>query len=141
MDYIWAYESVATAAKLHYLQLPDSIDLGEPADSAAYAKASAVVRGKTPRDSVVFRGQPIVYGVSIPAAAPHEAVAERFLLFLLSADGRRILHAAQLDALDPPIFVGDSVPTALRRAAIGDQATGAQTEEQTHQEAAKNPSG
>jgi molybdate/tungstate transport system substrate-binding protein len=114
LDYIWAYESVATAAMLKYLQLPDSIDLGEPADSAAYAVASVVVRGKTPQDSVIFHGQPIVYGVSIPVAAPHAAIAQHFLGFLLSPDGQRILRAAQLDALNPPVFIGDGVPAALR---------------------------
>ncbi len=113
LDYIWAYESVAIAAKLKYLQLPDSINLGEPADSAAYATASAVVRGKTPQDSVTFKGQPIVFGVSIPLTAPHQATAIRFLTYLLSADGRRILHAAQLDALNPPVFVGAGIPAPL----------------------------
>jgi molybdate/tungstate transport system substrate-binding protein len=114
LDYIWAYESVVTAARLKFLRLPDAIDLGEPSDSAAYAKVAVTVRGKTPEDSVIFHGQPIVYGISIPLAAPHRAVAERFLEFLLSPTGRRIMRATQLDALEQPAFVGEGVPAPLR---------------------------
>jgi ABC-type molybdate transport system substrate-binding protein len=43
-----------------------------------------------------------VYAFAIPTAAPHPALAERFARFLLSPDGRAILRAAGLDALDVP---------------------------------------
>jgi molybdate/tungstate transport system substrate-binding protein len=114
LDYMWAYESVATAANLHFVRLPGAIDLGEPTDSAAYARASVTVRGKTPNDSVVFHGQPIVYGISIPLLAPHRAVAEQFMAFLLSPQGRRIMRSTHLDALEQPIFAGEGVPPLLR---------------------------
>jgi molybdate/tungstate transport system substrate-binding protein len=115
LDYAWGYESVAQAAHLRYLRLPTHIDLGEPADSAYYAQAEVRVIGKAPGDTIAFRGEPIVYAVSIPTGAPHAASAARFVTFLLSGDGKRILHAAQLDALDHPTLVGTGAPAGVQR--------------------------
>lgn len=117
MDYIWSYESLASAAGLKFVQLPAAIDLSSPADSAGYATAQVRVRGKTPGDSVTFRGQPIVYALSIPKKAPHPELAERFVAYLISGDGARIMRATGLDVLDKPIVVGSNVPTAVAAAA------------------------
>ena len=113
LDYIWSYESMARAAGLRYVQLPDAVDLGSPADSASYARAFVQVTGRTPADTVVFRGAPIVYGISIPRNAPHPDLAERFMAFLLSPNGRGVLRASQLDALEHPVIVGTGAPAAV----------------------------
>jgi molybdate/tungstate transport system substrate-binding protein len=111
LDYIWSYESIAQAAALAYVRLPREIDLGDPASAARYATASVRVAGKTPRDSITFVGAPIVYGVAVPIDAPHKALAERFLAWLLSGEGVRVLRAAKLDALETPVIVrGPSSP-------------------------------
>ena len=102
LDYIWSYESLAQATGLRYVTLPDSIDLGTPADSAFYRTASVRVTGGGPGDTLTIRGEPIVYGIAIPRRAPHSALAERVLAFLLSDEGTRILRAARLDALGSP---------------------------------------
>jgi ABC-type molybdate transport system substrate-binding protein len=65
---------------------------------------------------VTFRGRPILFGVSIPSAARRASQAERFVAFLLSADGR-ILRQQRFDALERPEFVGGRVPKPLRAAA------------------------
>lgn len=117
LDYIWSYESIARAAGLRFVPLPPAIDLGDPAQRERYAAASVRVPGRTPRDTVEFRGAPIVYALSIPTRAPHPAVARRFVAWLLSADGRRVLRAAQLDALDPPRIVGAGAPASVTAAA------------------------
>jgi len=105
LDYIWSYESIAQAAGLRYVHLPPQIDLGDPTLAGEYVKVSVTVPGRTPRDSVTFRGEPIVYGIAVPIAAPHRALAERFLAWLTSPDGVRVLRAASLDALDHPLAV------------------------------------
>jgi molybdate/tungstate transport system substrate-binding protein len=107
LDYIWTYENLAALMFLPYVKLPDAVDLGSPADSATYAAASTRVLGKRAGDTITVRGRPILFGVSIPRAAPHAAAAERFVAFLLSADGRRILRQTHFDALEQPIFVGN----------------------------------
>jgi molybdate/tungstate transport system substrate-binding protein len=113
LDYGWGYESVAQAAHLRYVRLPEHIDLGEPADSTFYAQASVRVTGKGPGDTVAFRGEAIVYALSIPTAAPHPSTAARFVAYLLSPAGARVMRAAQLDALDRPAIVGRGAPSAV----------------------------
>jgi len=100
LDYAWEYESVAQAAGLSYLTLPRQIDLGDPSEAEGYAQAAVHV------DTVLVRGEPIVYGLSIPTHAPHPGTAGRFVDFLLSPDGRAILRREHPDALDAPITVG-----------------------------------
>jgi len=109
-DYIWSYESIAQGIGLKYLTLPEAIDLSSPADSAAYATASVRVAGKTPRDSLTMRGQPIVYAFTIPTRAPHPAIATRFAVYLASPAGRRVLRNAKLDVFDSYPVVGTGAP-------------------------------
>jgi molybdate/tungstate transport system substrate-binding protein len=116
-DYAYQYESIAQGTGLRYVTLPTAIDLSTPAESLSYRQASVRVRGATPRDTITFRGEPIVYGVSVPAAAPHRELGERFVAFLLSPDGQRVLRATGLDALPTPVFVGTGVPATVRNAA------------------------
>ncbi|MHB8838150.1 MAG: tungstate ABC transporter substrate-binding protein WtpA [Gemmatimonadaceae bacterium] len=111
-DYIWSYESMAQNLGLRFVRLPDAIDLSSPADSVSYAAARVRVRGKG-ADSVEFRGRPIVYALAVPVAAPHREVAERFVRYLLSPDGRRVLRQQGLDALTAPSVVGSGAPAGL----------------------------
>ena len=111
VDYIWTYESMARALRWPHVKLPDAVDLGAPADSVTYGAARVTVRGAGVRDSATFIGQPILYAMAIPAKAPHPALAERFVRFLLSADGRRILRAEGLDALEQPTVMGAGAPS------------------------------
>lgn len=116
LDYVFDYESVAAAYGFHALNLPAAIDLGDPARAADYAHVSVRVRG-TGTDSTTFTGSPIVYGLSVPTAAPHPGAARRLAAFFLSADGRRMMRAAHVDALDHALFVGADVPASIRDAA------------------------
>jgi molybdate/tungstate transport system substrate-binding protein len=113
LDYIFDYESVASAHGFKALKLPPPIDLGDPAQASAYASARVRVKGKG-GDSATFAGAPIVYALSVPRQAPHAAAAQRCASFLLSADGRRMMRAAHIDALDAAVFVGTDVPDPIR---------------------------
>jgi molybdate/tungstate transport system substrate-binding protein len=113
LDYIFDYESVAAAYGLRALQLPKQIDLGDPAQAAEYAGVHVKVKGRG-RDSATFLGAPIVYALSIPRGAPHSSAAQRLATFLLSADGRRMMRAARVDAMDEAVFVGTDVPDVIR---------------------------
>ena len=75
------------------------------------------VAGRTPRDTITVRGEPIVYALAIPVAAPHPALAERFVAFLFSDEGQRILRAEQLDVLAQPVITGRDVPAGVAAAA------------------------
>jgi molybdate/tungstate transport system substrate-binding protein len=113
IDYAWSYESVAQAAKLPYVTLPRAIDLSDPAGSAEYELASVRIPGSSRSDTVEIKGEPILYGFSVPRNAPHKALGEKFAAFLVSDAGKRILAREHLDALPVPIFVGDSIPAIL----------------------------
>ncbi|MDQ6829677.1 MAG: tungstate ABC transporter substrate-binding protein WtpA [Gemmatimonadota bacterium] len=113
LDYIWSYESIAQGASLRYLTLPREIDLSDPDQAGFYAGATTRVRGKAPGDTVVFRGEPIVYGLSIPTNAPHRARAGAFVKWLMSPDGIRVLRANKLDAVEHPVILGSAVPESL----------------------------
>jgi molybdate/tungstate transport system substrate-binding protein len=116
LDYIFDYASVAAAYGFHALRLPPEIDLSDPRRAADYARASVRVNGHA-GDSVTFVGAPILYALSIPRNAPDPEAALRLAAFMLSPDGRRMMHEAHVDALDHALFVGDSVPPAIRDAA------------------------
>jgi molybdate/tungstate transport system substrate-binding protein len=115
LDYIWTYENLAALMGLPYLKLPDDVDLGSAADSVVYATASTRVLGKRVGDTLTIRGRPILFGVTVPIGAPHRPVAERFVAYLLSAEGRRIIRREHFDALDAPALVGTAIPAAVQR--------------------------
>lgn len=117
LDYIWTYESLARLMGLRFVRLPDDVDLGAPADSAAYARASLRVPGARWGDTITVHGASILFGVSVPTDAPRGRAGRNFVAFLLSPTGRRILHGANVDALDTPVIVGRGAPPLVHEAA------------------------
>ena len=77
---------------LQFVKLPDEIDLGNAADSAMYARASTRVLGKRQGDTLTMRGAPILFAFSIPTNAENPSLAEKFVAYVISADGRRVLR-------------------------------------------------
>lgn len=114
LDYIWTYENLASLMSLSYVTLPPDVDLGTAADSTVYATAVTRVLGKRVGDTLTVRGRPILFGVTVPHGARHAEAAERFVAYLLSAEGRRILRRTRFDALERPVLVGRDIPLALR---------------------------
>jgi molybdate/tungstate transport system substrate-binding protein len=115
LDYIYEYQSVAESNGFRFIRLPGEIDLGDPNRAAAYRDVVTTVRGSSPGTTTAVRGEPILYGMSIPVGAPHAAAARRFLEFLTSPDVMRQLRAAHVDMLDRPIVVGAGAPPELTR--------------------------
>lgn len=113
LDYAFEYESVARGASLGFVPFPDSISLGNMSDSGFYETATVRIVGRRPGDSITMRGEPIVYALSIPLRAPHPRLAERFVMFLMSEDGRRVLRANHLNALDSAVVSGEGAPAWL----------------------------
>jgi molybdate/tungstate transport system substrate-binding protein len=108
LDYVWTYENLARQAGLPYRTLPAAVDLGTAAESAAYARARVRVPGRTPRDSVTLAGAPVSYALAVPRAASDSAGGAAVVRFLLSPDGRRVLRAFALDALDSAVTVSSA---------------------------------
>lgn len=108
LDYAWSYRSIAETARLPYVALPPEIDLSDPARADAYGAALVRVPGarRGGADSLEFRGEPIVYALTIPRDAPNPAAARAFVRFVFSADGRAILARNGLLPLAEPVIRG-----------------------------------
>lgn len=113
LDYAFAYESVARAAGLRWLKLPASIDLGDDAYAAEYARVSLKVPGAKRGDSITVRGAPIRYAIAIPRRAPNAAEGERFRDFLFSPSGQKLLTAGGLHVVEE---TAPAAPAAAARA-------------------------
>ena len=116
LDYIYDYQSVAESNGFKYLILPNDIDLSDASLAAQYATASVKVRGTAPGESLTIKGQPILYGLTVPDAAPHPAAAKRFLDYLTSPQTVAALRAAHVDMLDHPVVVGTGAPAEVHGA-------------------------
>jgi len=93
IDYMFIYTSVAKQHKLNFIELPDEINLSNPAFTEFYATASIELSGKSKDDRIIQKGEPMIYGISILKNAPNRALAEKFLTFLLTSEkGMKILE-------------------------------------------------
>ena len=110
LDFIYDYQSVAESNGFKFIRLPSEIDLGDPRQAALYGSVNVEVRGTSPGSKTTFRGQPILYGATIPAAAPHPRAAEALYRYLTSPAVIAQLRAAHVDMLDRPIVVGTGAP-------------------------------
>jgi molybdate/tungstate transport system substrate-binding protein len=119
LDYIYDYQSVAESNGFRFIPLPDEINLGDPARASEYATASVSVRGTAPGTTAEFKGEPILYGLTVPKDAQHTAAATQFLAYLTSPETLRALHAAHIDMLDHLVVHGTGAPRELTRGGSG----------------------
>ena len=115
IDYAFEYESVALQHGLKFLPLPGEINLSEEPMASEYKRVTVKLdyqRYKTV--TPVFEGLPIIYGVTIPASAPHQEEAELFVEFLLGDKGQKILADNHQPAIIPPCSDNpDGIPQQL----------------------------
>jgi molybdate/tungstate transport system substrate-binding protein len=114
LDYIYEYQSVAESNGFRFIPLPDAINLGDASRAAEYGSVSVEVRGTARGTKTTFKGQPILYGASIPRDAPHRRAAELLYLYLTSDAVAEQLRKAHVDMLARPIVVGSGAPTQAR---------------------------
>jgi len=114
LDYAWSYRSIAETTRLPFVSLPPEVDLSDPARAPWYAQASVRLPGRSlaSADSISLRGEPIVYGLTIPTGAAHRRTAEAFVRFVLSPAGAAILRRLGFIVLDPPLAAGPARPPA-----------------------------
>jgi molybdate/tungstate transport system substrate-binding protein len=108
LDYAWSYRSLARTAGLRWVELPPEVDLSDPARAEWYARAVVRLPGAKlgSADSLEFRGEPIVYAMTIPSRAAHPGAARAFVRFVLSPAGQGILAKAGFRLLPKPIVAG-----------------------------------
>lgn len=83
VDYILDYESVARQYGFQFVVLPDDLS------------------------------NRILYGISVPRVAVRSTEAIRFVGFVLSEQGKRILREANVDVLSVPVAMGSDIPPEI----------------------------
>jgi molybdate/tungstate transport system substrate-binding protein len=112
LDYSWSYLSIAQTAGLRHVTLPAKVDLSDPSLADWYSQAVVRLPGarRGGADSVEFRGEPIVYALTIPKRAPHPRTAMAFVRFVLSPEGQEILKQNGFTLLEKPQLGGPGRP-------------------------------
>jgi len=100
-DYMFQYKSVAIQHNLKYIELPDSVNLGNPALNEYYHSVSLEVTGSTPESKITVVGDYINYSLSVLSNAINEEDAVDFVSFLLSSDGMEIFRKSGQDPIVP----------------------------------------
>jgi len=120
IDYIFLYRSVAEQHGLKYIILPDSINLNNPKLAGLYATVTVDITGKKPGEIITKKGEPIVYGVTIPKNAPNKEIAIKFVGFLLTCEkGMAIMEKNGQQSLVPsPAKTYNNIPKELNQYAL-----------------------
>ncbi len=109
IDYMFNYRSVALQHGFKFLTFADSINLGNPDLEHWYQGVSIEVRGSRPGSYLRKSGSAMVYGITVPTAAPHPDLAGKFIDFLTHPDrGLPILESSGQTAIQPS-FSGKSI--------------------------------
>lgn len=100
----------AVEAHLPHLPLPASVNQGDPAQTARYARMTyANKKGTT------FKGAPILYTVTVPSTARNRPGAQSFVQFLLGDAGQALLASEGLLPAAPEVAgSAEAVPAALK---------------------------
>lgn len=117
IDYIFLYRSVGQQHGLKCLPLPDQINLKSPQYADYYARATVEISGKTPGGKVVKKGDPMIYGITIPKNAPNRPAALAFVAFLLDKNkGMAIMERnGQPSVVPSPTATFDKIPESLKQ--------------------------
>ncbi len=115
MDYAFEYKSVAVQHNLKYLDLPVEINLKDPDYSEAYSGASVELAGQEPGKKITAKGEPIVYGLTIPKTAPSSKAAIDFVKYVLDPKGGlAVFDEMGQDIVGPKALgSGEKIPAEL----------------------------
>jgi molybdate/tungstate transport system substrate-binding protein len=96
--------------------LPAEINLGNPALSDFYRKASYTFDSSSRSRGQTIFGEPIHFAVTIPQTVNNLDGAISFVGFMLSTTGENILKKQGLNYIDPSIIEGnvEKMPSSLR---------------------------
>lgn len=108
LDYLFIYKSVALQHHKPFVALPKQINLGDEDFTDFYHQASVTVTGTKPGETLTQVGEPMLYGITVPKNAPNTDLAIKFVQFIISKDGQKIIH----NNFQEPI-----VPAACKQAA------------------------
>lgn len=113
IDYLFIYKSVAIQHNLKYVKLPNEIALNDINFSDFYSTVNFNITGSKPSNFITVTGKPIVYGITIPEDHKiypnNKKGAIKFLNFILSEDGRKIMENSGQNPVYPPLVTGNII--------------------------------
>jgi len=112
-DYLYIYKSVARQHGLKYLTLPPEVSLGDKRFSDFYQQASIKITGKKPGTFITKKGAAMVYGITVvqneKKGLPRNMEgAVKFVNFVLSPEGQKIMQQNGQGVINPPVITGDA---------------------------------
>ncbi len=115
LDYAFEYESVINQHGLELIQLPASLNLGESNYNNNYANITVLLDFQRFHSvKPEFTGEQIGYGITIPSNAPHPSEAARFINYLFSTEGRKIMEVNSHSMYQPVILNNpENIPPEL----------------------------
>jgi molybdate/tungstate transport system substrate-binding protein len=120
IDYVFEYESVTRQHGFQMIELPSQIDFSSLEFVNLYA--STQVHMDFQRFASItpeFQGDQIIYGITIPSQSSHPAEAERFIAFLLSEEGKKIMEENYHPIFDVPVADHfENLPESLKSLVI-----------------------
>lgn len=117
LDYLFIYRSVAKQHHGKFIELPQKINLGSFEFKEFYKNASIQISGKKPGSFITKKGAPMVYGITILNNAANKSDAVKFLDFLLSPKGNKIMSENGHPIINPAETLQDKalIPTELQK--------------------------
>jgi len=118
LDYLFIYRSVAEQHHGKFITLPAEINLGTFTLKDYYSTATIELSGKKPGEKVTKKGAPMVYGITVPLNAPHKMWGTKFVEFILSSEGNKIMRKNGHPLITPAeSFEYDKLPNNLKKLA------------------------
>jgi molybdate/tungstate transport system substrate-binding protein len=116
IDYCFLYQSNAEQYGLRYIELPDEINLGSQQYEGNYERVSVIFEEQRFATVNLDRtGEPIYFGLTIPANAPHPALAAEFVKFVLGQEGNKVFQSCWQPVFEPAFTDNlTAVPSVLR---------------------------
>jgi molybdate/tungstate transport system substrate-binding protein len=112
-DYLYIYKSVAKQHHLHYVTLPPQISLKSKKYADFYKQATFKITGKKPGTWIVKKGSPMIYGITVVQndkenLPRNKEGAVKFVKFVLSPEGQKIMKENGQGVINPPVITGDA---------------------------------
>jgi molybdate/tungstate transport system substrate-binding protein len=112
-DYLYIYKSVAAQHGLKFIVLPPEVSLKDKQFSPFYQSAQIKITGKKPGEWISKKGSAMVYGITVvqnedKGLPRNPEGAVKFVNFVLSTEGQKIMQDNGQGAISPPIITGDA---------------------------------
>lgn len=110
-DYLYIYKSVAQQHHLEYITLPKEVSLKDNEFSEFYETASFNINGKEPNSFITKKGDSMIYGITIienENLQLNKKGAIKFVNFVLSQEGQKIMMDNGQGVINPSVITGDS---------------------------------